>query len=144
MQAVYESIGVAKTRVARMKREIGTSIFGPYVGRKMPTAKTHLEPPTEEDAAKWIPPGFILHLVVDPGGHCKSWQICFDGTSRSRAWYKYGWLMALYMIARFSWFRAMLKEGFDPMDCPIDGLFPVRTGNTVKDEKELAAIKIML
>ena len=41
--------------------------------------------------------------------------------------------MALYMIARFSWYRAMLKCGLHFMDCPIDGLFPMRTGNVIND-----------
>ena len=66
------------------------------------------------------------------------WQVHYKGSNRCRSWGGWTFAGAFEMVAKWAWKRNLEPEGLEVLDCPIPGLFPVRTGDVLRDEELLA------
>ena len=80
-----------------------------------------------------IPPHAYLYKQTEHN----RWAVALDKHQRSRSWDMWGFNESLEACLKWVWKRSLERNGFEILDCPVQGLFPKRTWVPEEDEKLL-------
>jgi hypothetical protein len=71
--------------------------------------------------------------------HACRWSLKLGGKVRSKAWALHGYKQCFKLCLEWAWMRVLGGDGFDVLDCPIEGLFKRKTRNPNVDESAISA-----
>ncbi len=127
-----------KARCDQAKKAIDHSPYSNYFGRLVPLTDSI----TQEQATDITAPGYYVYKHEELARRLCRHQYSTD--SRSAAWAHYGFKESLMMVLRWAWFRCMQDNGYDPLDCPVAGLLPKRSGDLAIDADNLEELRVNL
>ena len=109
------------------KKYVATN-FVDHLGKKFDRDHDDI---TIEEAKALCPP----HANLSKDMQNLRWQVFIDGTSKSKAFFKYGGYMgALMEIFKWVWMQHVVPLGMWVQDTPVAGLFEKRSTNLKKDK----------
>lgn len=105
--------------------------------------------PEQEDisgyeARCWCPPGGSVTKDFVASRWWLKQKVGEEHLVRPRSWQSHGGQAnALKLVLQFAWQRFLNRSPWSLLDCPIQGLFPERTGDAKKDAEELSKVKVI-